>query len=129
MSLPIPPSKRAVPITAMKPTWLLPALALSVLLTSACQKKNTEVTDKVAALEKKANEALARQEELERQVEEQKVAAERDALRVALLGLNDPSQSDLRDRLFTTRLVEADAAAHVADLTEAIALAKKALRQ
>lgn len=56
-------------------------------------------------------------------------AAERDALRVALLGLNDPSQSDLRDRLFTTRLVEADAAAHVADLTEAIALAKKALRQ
>lgn len=64
----------------MKPTRMLPALAITAMLTSACQKKNTEVGDKVAALEKKANEALSRQAELERQIEEQKVNAERDAL-------------------------------------------------
>lgn len=56
-------------------------------------------------------------------------AESRNALRNALLGLNEPAQQALRDRLFTTRLVEAEADSHTADLAEALELAKKALRQ
>ncbi len=55
--------------------------------------------------------------------------AEAEALRAALLVLNEPGHAGLRDRLFTTKLVPADAHAHVASLAEGIALAKKALKQ
>lgn len=55
--------------------------------------------------------------------------AEGGALRSALLALNEPEHAGLRDRLFTTTLVTADADAHVAALAEGIALAKKALKQ
>jgi phosphonate transport system substrate-binding protein len=51
------------------------------------------------------------------------------ALRAALLALNAPEHAALRDKLFTTRLVPSDAAKHVAELAEGIALAKKALKQ
>lgn len=54
---------------------------------------------------------------------------EADALRSALLALNEPGHAGLRDRLFTTKLVAADGEAHVAALAEGIALAKKALKQ
>ena len=56
-------------------------------------------------------------------------AADAAALREALLALNSPEHAGLRDRLFTTKLVAADGEAHVASLAEAIALAKKALKQ
>ncbi|MBC8012101.1 MAG: PhnD/SsuA/transferrin family substrate-binding protein [Burkholderiales bacterium] len=52
-----------------------------------------------------------------------------DALRAALLALNEPAHTALRDRLFTTKLVTADGETHVAALAEGIALAKKALKQ
>lgn len=55
--------------------------------------------------------------------------ADRAALLAALLGLNEPEHSALRDRLFTTKLVPAEADAHTASLAEALALARKALRQ
>jgi phosphonate transport system substrate-binding protein len=56
-------------------------------------------------------------------------AADVAALRAALLALNEPAHAELRDRLFTTKLVPADGAAHTAALAEALALAKKALKQ
>lgn len=55
--------------------------------------------------------------------------SERDVLRAALLALNEPAYAELRDQLFTTKLVPADAEAHVADLAKGIELAKKALKQ
>ncbi|MCS6242736.1 MAG: phosphate/phosphite/phosphonate ABC transporter substrate-binding protein [Opitutus sp.] len=50
-------------------------------------------------------------------------------LRSAVLGLNTPEQSVLRDKLFTTRLVPVDEAAHLAPLADGLALAGRALRQ
>ncbi len=55
--------------------------------------------------------------------------ADAEALRAALLALNDPAATALRDKVFTTKLVPADGTAHVAALTEGFALAKKALKQ
>lgn len=55
--------------------------------------------------------------------------ADTEALRAALLALNEPGHTALRDRLFTTKLVPADGEAHVASLGEALALARRALRQ
>jgi phosphonate transport system substrate-binding protein len=55
--------------------------------------------------------------------------ADTEALRAALLALNEPAHSALRDKVFTTRLVPADSAAHAASLAEGLALAKKALKQ
>lgn len=51
------------------------------------------------------------------------------ALRSALLALNEPEHAALRDRLFTTKLVPAEGEAHTASLAEALALARRALRQ
>ncbi len=55
--------------------------------------------------------------------------ADAEALRAALLGLNEAEHVALRDKVFTTKLVPADGAAHVASLAEALALARKALKQ
>ncbi len=55
--------------------------------------------------------------------------ADTEALRAALLALNEPEHQALRDRLFTTKLVAADGEAHTASLAEALALARRALRQ
>jgi phosphonate transport system substrate-binding protein len=50
--------------------------------------------------------------------------ADRTALRDALLGM-DKGNPELRDRVFTSRLVEVDAATHLGSLREAIALAQR----
>jgi phosphonate transport system substrate-binding protein len=49
---------------------------------------------------------------------------DRTALREALLGM-DKGNPELRDRVFTSRLVEVDAATHLGSLREAIALAQR----
>lgn len=49
-------------------------------------------------------------------------------LRAALLTLNEPAHSELRDKLFATKLVPVDAEQHLAPLAEGLALARKALR-
>lgn len=54
-------------------------------------------------------------------------AAELDAVRAALLAFNDEANTALRDRLFTTKLVVTTEEAHLAALTEALALAERAL--
>ncbi len=56
-------------------------------------------------------------------------AAELDAVRAALLAFNDEANTALRDRLFTTKLVVTTEEAHLAALTEALALAERALTQ
>lgn len=53
--------------------------------------------------------------------------AERDALRDALLAFNRDANTELRDRLFTTKLVVTTEEAHLASLMEALALAERAL--
>lgn len=50
-------------------------------------------------------------------------------LRAALLALNAPGATELRDKLFTTKLAPVDAEAHLAPLAEGLALARRALRQ
>ncbi|MDX2187570.1 MAG: phosphate/phosphite/phosphonate ABC transporter substrate-binding protein [Opitutaceae bacterium] len=55
--------------------------------------------------------------------------ADASALKAALLSFNEGDAASLRDRVFTTQLVETDETAHVASLQEALALAKKALKQ
>ena len=49
-------------------------------------------------------------------------------LRAAFLTFNEPANAALRDRLFTTKLVEVDEVAHLAPLADALALARRALR-
>ncbi|MCX8495429.1 MAG: hypothetical protein ORN51_04520, partial [Akkermansiaceae bacterium] len=46
----------------------------------ACKKSDSDVAQRIAELEKKNREASERQSELERQIEDQKLAAERDAI-------------------------------------------------
>lgn len=55
-------------------------------------------------------------------------AADIAELRAAFLTLNEPGKTELRDRLFTTKLVEVDEAAHLGPLADALALARRALR-
>ena len=69
-------SKVAIPQTAMKPIRLCAPAAIAVVLLTSCDKPSS----KLAELERKANEAVARQQELERQIEDQRLAAERDAI-------------------------------------------------
>jgi phosphonate transport system substrate-binding protein len=56
-------------------------------------------------------------------------AAEVEAVRAALLAFNDTANTALRDRLFTTKLVTITEESHLAALTEALALAERALTQ
>jgi phosphonate transport system substrate-binding protein len=56
------------------------------------------------------------------------VPAEVAALREALLALNAPEHHALRDKIFTTKLVETDQTAHLAPVVEALPLAEKALK-
>jgi phosphonate transport system substrate-binding protein len=51
------------------------------------------------------------------------------SLRQALVALNAPEHTALRDKLFTTRLVPVDEDAHLAPLAQGLALAARALRQ
>ncbi len=53
--------------------------------------------------------------------------AEADAVRTALLAFNEGANTALRDRLFTTKLVAASEAEHLAALTAALELAERAL--
>lgn len=73
-------SKPATPSNAMNPKQLLPAAALAILLATGCNKQSPEVTAQLAELERKANEAVEKQRQLEQQLAEQKLAAERDAI-------------------------------------------------
>jgi phosphonate transport system substrate-binding protein len=51
--------------------------------------------------------------------------AERSAIKAALLTLNEPGSAELRDRLFTSKLVEADQEQHLRPLKDALVVVKR----
>ena len=64
----------------MKHCNLFSITALAILLTTGCDRESADVAKQLADLERKTNEAVARQQELEQQLADQKLAAERDAI-------------------------------------------------
>jgi phosphonate transport system substrate-binding protein len=52
-------------------------------------------------------------------------AADRSLLKTALLTLNEPAHVELRDKVFTSKLVETTYEKHIADLAEALAYVSK----
>ncbi len=78
----------------MKPTRLASLAALSILLTAGCEKKSDDsaVAQKLAELERKANEATERNRQLEQENQEQKLAAERDAIERERLQIEEERQ-------------------------------------
>jgi ABC-type phosphate/phosphonate transport system substrate-binding protein len=52
--------------------------------------------------------------------------ADRERLRAALLSLNEPGMTELRDKVFTSKLTPVDEAAHLDSIAEALAFAAKA---
>ena len=64
----------------MKTRSIFPLAAVSLLVLSGCDQKSREIDKRIAALEQKNQEAAERQRDLERQLEDQKLAAERDAI-------------------------------------------------
>jgi ABC-type phosphate/phosphonate transport system substrate-binding protein len=50
---------------------------------------------------------------------------ERDTIRAALLAMNDGTNTALRDKLFTSKLVETDQETHLKPLREALAILPK----
>lgn len=64
----------------MKNPHLIPIAALILLAASGCDRQSPEVAKKLAELEQKNQQATDRQRELEQELEDQKLAAERDAI-------------------------------------------------
>jgi hypothetical protein len=64
----------------MKNRSIFPLVAMGLFATSGCDRKSPEIDKRIAALEQKNKEAAERQLELERQIEDQKLAVERDAI-------------------------------------------------
>ena len=58
----------------------IPLVAAFLLLLPSCDRSSTDLAKKIAALEQKNLEAEIRQQELEHQLEDQKLAADRDAI-------------------------------------------------
>ena len=64
----------------MNTSALLPFAAILFLTATGCERRSPEVAEKLAELERKNAAATGRQRELEHELEDQKVAAERDAI-------------------------------------------------
>ncbi len=65
----------------MKNPYLITVAAFALLFTPSCERKSSETAKHLEKLQRKASAAEDRQKELERQLEEQKVAAERDSIK------------------------------------------------
>jgi len=97
--------------TTMKPSIWVPFAALAILLASGCHKPSSEVAKQIAELERKTSEAVARQQELEQQIADQKLAAERDAIERERMQIEE-------DRLELERQQDDAAAAEVEKLRQ-----------
>jgi hypothetical protein len=97
--------------TTMQPSPWIPFAALALLLTSACHKPSSEVAKQIAELERKTTDAVARQQELEQQIADQKLAAERDAIERERMQIDE-------DRLELERQQDDAAAAEVEKLRQ-----------
>ncbi len=65
---------------AMKNSRLIPFLAAAILSSSSCDKSSPDIAKKLAELERKNQESATRQATLERELSEQKLITERDAI-------------------------------------------------
>ncbi|RYD19655.1 MAG: hypothetical protein EOP88_18155, partial [Verrucomicrobiaceae bacterium] len=73
----------------MKTPHLFPFAAAIVLATAGCDKRSSDSSDKISELERKNQEATARQRELEQELEDQKLANERDAIERERMEIED----------------------------------------
>ncbi|MES2922098.1 MAG: DUF6600 domain-containing protein [Verrucomicrobiota bacterium] len=64
----------------MKKPYLIPFAALILFAATGCDKRSSDAAKKIAELEQKNQNAADRQRELEQEIEDQKLAAERDAI-------------------------------------------------
>ncbi|MES2440327.1 MAG: DUF6600 domain-containing protein [Verrucomicrobiota bacterium] len=64
----------------MKNPFVIPLTAVLLFGASGCDRQSPEISKKLAELERKNNEAADRQRELEQELEDQKLASERDAI-------------------------------------------------
>jgi len=64
----------------MKNPYLISFAALVMFAASGCDRQSPDAARKIAELERNYNESAARQQDLEQQLEDQKLAAERDAI-------------------------------------------------
>ncbi|MGL5017047.1 MAG: DUF6600 domain-containing protein, partial [Luteolibacter sp.] len=76
----MPASKVAYSTNPMKKPYLVPFAALILLTASGCDKSTPDSTRQISELERKNLLAEERQRDLERQLEDQKLASERDAI-------------------------------------------------
>jgi hypothetical protein len=103
----------------MKNPLLLPFATIAAFAIAGCNKSNQDVAKKLAELESQNRAALERQQALERQLAEQQLATERDAIERERLQIEDA-------RLALEQEQSADAAAKQAALAEReAALAKR----
>ncbi len=72
-------SNRKLP-NAMKNRFLIPAVVMALSMVPACERKSSDTAKQLEELQRKASEAVDRQKELERQIEDQKLASEREAI-------------------------------------------------
>ncbi|MEI8038668.1 MAG: DUF6600 domain-containing protein, partial [Verrucomicrobiota bacterium] len=91
----------------MKSLSLVPLTALAILMASACNKQSPEAAQKIAELERKSNDAVQRQQDLEQQLADQKLAAERDAIERERMQL-DEARADLGRQQGDAATAEAD---------------------
>jgi hypothetical protein len=64
----------------MKTSQLIPLAAAGLLAVTGCDRHSSDVSKKIAELEEKNNQAAERQKQLEQELQDQKLASERDAI-------------------------------------------------
>ncbi len=73
----------------MKHPYLISIVALVLFTAAGCDKQSSDTAKKIAELEQKNNAAAERQRELEQQLEDRKLAAERDAIERERMRIED----------------------------------------
>ena len=73
----------------MKKSLILPLTAVAIVALTACNKSNTDVAKKLSELERQNREAVERQQQLERQLADQQLASERDAIERERMRIED----------------------------------------
>jgi hypothetical protein len=109
----------------MKHPNLVSIAALAILLATGCNKPSTDVATQIADLERKTNEAVERQQELEQQLADQKLAAEREAIERERMHIEE-ARADLERQQGETAAAEA---AKIRQREEALATREGKLEQ
>ncbi|MEN9974698.1 MAG: hypothetical protein RLZZ282_704, partial [Verrucomicrobiota bacterium] len=96
---------------------LLIIAALAMLVTAGCKRSSPDVAQKIAELESQNQAALERQQELERQLAEQQLTAERDAIERERLQIEEDRRDLEQDQSAAATAKQAALAAREASLT------------